>query len=416
MQRPLTGEMRHRAKNSPTGIKTTKNSFTYYGWAYPPGSTVNVDSWAKDVVVSSYKESFYDVVIPRFFERSRKGEIFNNAMYKIITETDTPLITVTEQNRSHYDAKKGFSGSIIKREVAPYLPPFKFSGDHLNVANQAVTQAYAGISANEGNTLLWLGEFKESLTMFRDVGARIKILAEQTAKQRKKWAKGKLTIPEQQKLTLALVFGILPLEQSIADFMDGLFRTKDNESRNTSRGFMVSTNTRSDKYVNTKPTNSADIVEHSDWTEHLEITARAGVLYEIDYTDVPWISVILDPKSVISTAYALARMSFVIDWFINVGNTLAAWSPSMGTKPLSAWVTVEVTRTITGTSVFKHRLRPTDSWAVSGQGNFLRYSYEKWRVPVDRSDLAIFPRLTLDLDLEKIALLVLLFLKVKKTL
>lgn len=140
---------------------------------------------------------------------------------------------------------------------------------------------------------------------------------------------------------------------------------------------------------------------------------RAGVLYEIDLTDVPWISVILDPKQVVTTAYALARLSFVIDWFINVGGTLKAWAPAIGVNELSAWVTVEVTNTIAGNA--SKSMQNNDSWISSGNvsASFNLMKREKYRVPIDRSDLAIFPRINLDLNLDKIFALVLLFAKSK---
>jgi len=120
----------------------------------------------------------------------------------------------------------------------------------------------------------------------------------------------------------------------------------------------------------------------------------------------------------VETAYALARLSFVIDWFINVGNTLKAWSPSLGTNILAAFLTFEekYTQRVTETLIRIPRDLPTTTETVNCEGS---YSYElettlKTRVPISRNDLAIVPRMDFNLNLDKIFALVLLFAKAKQ--
>lgn len=361
----------------------------------------------------------YDVVIPQFFKRSQAGEIFNNPMYRIDQTQETPYLSINSKWYSRYD--DGWP-TYLKGDWANYIPDFTLTED-LSIKDRAITQAYSNISANEGNTLLWLGEAKETVKMLGDIGAALKKLHAATKKARIAWMKGHLSVEGQQQLTLALLYGILPLEQQIADFTEGLFRTKDHQSRHTARGFRVASDSLSDQKVFTREIigyGSPRFYEVTTWNETVEITARAGVLYEIDISDVPFMAMILDPKSVVSTAYALARLSFVIDWFINVGSTLAAWSPSMGVVERSAWITLEVTRVMAGNTLVtmthagKPDLKDDEKLSVSGSSSFNRTRYEKWRVPISRADLALLPRLDLNLDLEKIAALVLLFAKIKK--
>lgn len=359
--------------------------------------------------VSYESEHMYDVVIKDFHRLSAEGAIFNNPMYTESIKETTPLASYTYLTGVGTDDPITYA--FKRRPWCPTLPSQML--DHEDLIDLALTAAYANVSANEGNTLLWLGEFKETVKMLFDIGNQLHKLYKATEKARKQWAKGKLSVEAQQQLTLSILYGILPLEESIAQFMEGLFRTKP-DGRHTARGFQVKTSTKDLSHDGSIPFFSgSDVLERVQYVEMVETTVRAGVLTDVDYSEVPWLAMIADPKSVVSTAYALARLSFVIDWFINVGNTLAAWSPSAGTTELAAWVTVEQTVTVTGVSQYVIPSKRTDI-AVSGNGSFDIQKRIKYRQPMSRADLAILPRFTLDLDLSKISALVLLFAKVKK--
>lgn len=359
--------------------------------------------------VSYESEHMYDVVIKDFRRLSAEGAIFNNPMYTESVKETTPLASYTYQTGVGTEDPTTYE---FKRR--PWCLPLPSQMiDHENLIDLAQTAAYANVSANEGNTLLWLGEFKETVQMLFDIGNQLHKLYKATEWARKQWAKGKLSVEAQQQLTLSILYGILPLEESIAQFMEGLFRTKP-DGRHTARGFQVKTSTENLSHDEPIPFFSgSDVLERVQYVKTVETIVRAGVLTDVDYSEVPWLTVIVDPKSVVSTAYALARLSFVIDWFINVGNTLAAWSPSAGTTELAAWVAVEQTVTLTGVSRYVIPSNRTDI-VVNGNGSFDIQKRIKYRQPISRADLAIFPRFTLDLDLSKISALVLLFAKVKK--
>lgn len=361
------------------------------------------------VATSRIEEKMWDVNNPGFKKRSAAGEIFNNPMYRTTENMSYPLIRLVQPKKTGYSTR--FTSYRHLPLVKPSLDARVAQGKLDNLSDNAITDAFANVSANEGNTLLWLGEMKETIKMLSDIGKGLKMLHEKTADQRKKWAKGKLTVKETQSLTLAILYGILPLEQQIADFMEGLFETKQANSRNTARGFRVFTDTSSLQYNLTADVNAYSGAEYFAFSqEALSVTVRAGVLFEVDIEDTPWLSVILEPKAIVSTAYALARLSFVLSWFINVGGTLAAWSPSAGVKELSSWVTV----TVEHDHVVKYVCHgKTQANPVSGEGEYKRSTTEKWRVPVTRADLPVFPPLDVNLDIEKVLAMVLLFAKIK---
>ena len=65
-------------------------------------------------------------------------------------------------------------------------------------------------------------------------------------------------------------------------------------------------------------------------------TIRAGVLAQWDCIDrsFGW-------DRWIETAWELIPYSFIIDWFINLGDTIMSWAPIAGAKVLTSWVTTD---------------------------------------------------------------------------
>lgn len=360
-----------------------------------------------EVVTRREAKSMYDVSTPDFRERSARGEVINSPMYATSEDFTYPLV-----NLAYGDERNAYSATAHLPMIPTRLT--NQEGIFTNNYDNAIIDAYANISANDGNTLLWLGEFKETVSMLTDIGKGLRVLYEKTKKQRVQWAKGKLTIEAQQQLTLQILYGVLPLEQQIADFLAGLFSIKQADSRQTARGYRVKSKSQSYSVTNTNFNVDGYITSAymAVTEESLDVSVRAGVLYDVDITDVPWLGIILDPKAVVSTAYALSRLSFVLDWIVNVGGILTAWAPSMGTNILSAWVTVEETHI----QVVKYL--PTIeqlNYRSTPDGGYTRILRKKWRKPIDRSDLAVIPRLDVNLDLEKLAAMVLLFAKIRKS-
>lgn len=398
---PNTNGMRRRPPSITTTVDYTEGHLVHHSGA-------SFDYVNKSPTTVSLKsKTMYDVVIKSFHRRSADGEIFNNPMLQTSEVLSAPLVRVAGPPNSVYF--RSYMGKLPNS-----IPEFKLDKENDFLIDNAVTDAFAKVSANDGNTLLWLGEFKETLAMFKDICSRTQMLIQATKAQRKAWRKGQLSVEGQQKLTLALLYGILPLEESIAQFLEGLFKTKA-AGRHTARAVRIHTDS---KLVNTPARRDnnyyIDYYHWATYTETLELQVRSGILYDVAL-DAPWVSVILDPKSVISTAYALARLSFVVDWIINVGGTLAAWSPSVGTDVLASWVTVEKTHTIQGVNTYGPSPGSKNSGQYGeGSGEFSRELTTKWRKPIDRSDLPVIPRLDINLNMSKVLSMVLLFAKVKK--
>lgn len=81
-----------------------------------------------------------------------------------------------------------------------------------------------------------------------------------------------------------------------------------------------------------------------DYTGASSVTCqvRAGVLVRAEIASKLAIWGLTHP---LETVWELVPFSFIADWFFNIGQTLASWTPEVGVLPLSSWSTVTQTST-----------------------------------------------------------------------
>lgn len=354
---------------------------------------------------SGITTEYYDVVTKGFKKRSANGDVIVSPMYKKVHNVITKPFAGSMSVTSKRDAKFTQTG-------VGTLPPVPFPEFRLalptGLVDNAITKAFAGVNANETNVPLWLGEAREGVKMFCDIGASLLKLYRATETQRKQYLKGKMTVSEMQSMTLALQYGILPLEDQL-DSLSKLFKMK-KDQRYTSRGMKHHEDRTTYTYdANNNGFNKVVV----SCAETLVVHVRAGVLYEVNATGLTAIERYVQPGEIASAAWALTRLSFVTDWFINVGDTIASWSPAVGCNILGQWVTVEETRRLA-----------LDAHYVDHVEDNLNYNFGlshtsdlevsiKWREPVDPLSRPIIPRISVDLNLSKVLSLILLFAKVQ---
>jgi hypothetical protein len=130
-----------------------------------------------------------------------------------------------------------------------------------------------------------------------------------------------------------------------------------------------------------------------------QIEVRAGVLVQVD--NVTLFNV-LGLDSIVASAWDLVTLSFVFDWFINIGDLLMAWTPNLGLTPLASWTTVETT-SILKTTLYGHTLTTQNqALQVSGASSSVspaicaKVIKEKVRDP--EPELPVLPSIRLNLD------------------
>lgn len=136
-------------------------------------------------------------------------------------------------------------------------------------------------------------------------------------------------------------------------------------------------------------------------------TARSGVLAAIESISQSSIWGLDQP---FETIWELIPFSFVVDWFFNVGKTIAAWTPNPGIRGLASWVVIDDVTNYAivcegGTSTWGASNAVFDTFNVSG-GLIQQTVHTRTRVcnPL----LPIVPSLNLRLDAAKLLDLVII--------
>lgn len=343
----------------------------------------------------------WDMPTPGFHKRSRAGEIFNSPYTNIVrsNEVTCPNVTGTILYGTTTIVLSGRQG---QQHVDGSMRTLYLPGSMIDAARQ---QAYAGISIHDTNSILWLGEARECLKMFWEAGSKLVELLRSSKAARVRWAKGLMNRDELRQLYLQIQYGILPIEDSIKQMSD-LFKTKKSQ-RYTSRGSRQGNLTRMDNTV--EPYKEWEIGRQL--TESLNWSVRAGYLYDLDLAGVSKVERLgLTPQNVTETAWALTRLSFVVDWFVSVGPTIAAWSPKVGCRLLAGWYTLEETWFCE--IVDSHRgvvINGESFQSISGTGRASLEIKTKTRIPAN--DVPLLPVLDVSLNASKVLSLIALFTK-----
>lgn len=145
-------------------------------------------------------------------------------------------------------------------------------------------------------------------------------------------------------------------------------------------------------------------------TAQRTLSARAGVLTSVDVPAFVTLAALDQPFEAL---WELVPFSFVVDWFLNVGKTIAAWSPNVGLRPLASWVTVfdTVSQVSSITGSYSIWVPPTGNFTVvktfeASDGSYSRIVSSKTRTI--NPQLHPLPRFDVKLDVAKLLDLVII--------
>lgn len=362
-----------------------------------------------------------DVNEPGFKRRSAAGELVNNPMWKFI-------YSLKEQPLNAHD---GGCPVYNEHELWECFPPaFKLTTPYSTCIDSfflpfnsesiiAQTKAWANVDVSEIQGLASLGEMPETLKMLVDLlrtALELTIAAKNgNLRVLKNAAKKLISVDGLSDVWLLYRYGIRPLMSDIRNVLNAVKKDLDKALRYTSRGKFDTGLLVSERNFCTLP--STHPARWPVWKVKTGTRRvfRAGVLFEIDQS-IDAMSALWGLDSPIESAWELIPFSFILDWFVNVGDCLGAAVTNPSLKPRISWVTesLEFSELATSSSFND---KPITLCAQSNpEPHFHQFGSSNLNLVVKRRCAVAaqysLPRLNLKLDYAKLTDLILIARKV----
>lgn len=367
----------------------------------PPNPTPITLSYTRDS-----RESFSDLVTPGYYQKVKKGELLPvNPMSSSKVELLLDEVNVSYNYRIPHPYKTG--GRTIGRKGGAYgcypgEPGFR--GDLSEVdTNALLIEALAKARTDAWDLLTFAAEFHKTRDLVRGAGERFewrqnKILDLIKKRRRSRTPTYRELSKEFSDMWLEYRYGWRIVAYDISSAHAAIESLK-----SKARTIIRSTAVESDTDDSVAQTNGlVSFLGVLDGRVHYNAqrTVRAGVGVEV-LLDTPV------NADLLVTAHELTPWSFVLDWFFNVGENFAAFSPFAAGSVKWGWYSIEDTYT---TEAEVSSQRYFDEAGLSGGGTpwhtcYLAKKTVKTRVPQTPSfDISFRPNLNLAKGVDLVAL------------
>lgn len=300
----------------------------------------------------SMSETMIDELTPSYFANAKRGKFLqvnpmshskttfvadSGAVEMLTKYNGVDVWTMTWSGNLAFEAHRYVFGATMTPPYYGFNPSYPSSGP-------LVTEALANARSRGWDVLTWLAEFGKTMELIRNFRTRVLKRAESVAKG----------IERQNDLRVANdLFASNWLEarygwrqiafdlEAITEAIYKLNRTKPPFIRGYAQDENVGT-----PYTGTYPASSymryvtPSTLAYDYGRCRLDINqtrtrrTRAGVILEALIDDLVEINPFV-------TAWEVIPFSFIVDWFVNIGDVIAAYSPSVTENLLGAWSSQE---------------------------------------------------------------------------
>lgn len=422
------GEMDPYERTRETTVVTSSHPYEGYWQGY--AGTCSNPQYAPQNQYYPYTGSFdntiykimFDVVTPRFKEFMSKGMIVNSPMNKTTVTKIYGLAAHAYDSRYTVDScsppkqlYRGGKAAGTACSTSWIDTRFNNGGfaptpdiDEERLINLAVTKCWANADQSEAAALATLGEAKETVTsMYQILGRVISIVRAAKRLEFKKLAK-ELSPRELENRYMEFRYALRPLYYDCKQMLDAVvehskkkdfgrytFRSKVLDSQEINRdetGLFNFGDPIGSKYTYTLSA-----------TTKREFRVRCGLL--CDVAPASWLNT-WGFDGVAETCWELIPFSFIVDWFFNIGDLIASWTPEAGLAMLASWYVVEDT-------TYQYTKITGSSFVPAAGQNYVNPTYtmsncwksvttvNKYRVPEPQR--SALPRFNLNLDTLKLA-------------
>lgn len=370
-------------------------------------------------------ESMTDVVTPDFKKIRGRGGIVNSPMSRTVEIKEDPAINVRQvfiyqyktcSPLAWYDWGWTTDGQRHASEFLEKVPetsiPWSAPVPELSatLSEQAITKAYARVDVSDVNALAMLAEGKETILSIGLILKRVLTIIRDLKTLNFKSLMKQISPKELEDRYMELRYALRPLMYDVLGVLDALNTAT---TRNTFRGkVMESVKNEETRVLTSAPYLTMGTVVTQKSETSREIVCRAGVL-----TALEELSNLnrFGCKLILETMWEITPFSFIIDWFFNVGETIASWTPNAGVRELASWIVVTDTtirRTWVDSCSTYHgdattvRRFPYDLTYEVSPNPYVHTYMEKRRTP--NPPRSVMPRFSLKLDGWKILDLVII--------
>lgn len=389
---------------------------------------ISAFSGAGSLVTLEQTDVMTDVVTKDFEKLRAEGKIINNPMSKAFTRIERQPVLFdwhyyldrlgcTPTRHYEWGDYKSSGTMAVSSMIEEFIPSVTFSDQIENEIDKAVSKSFA-IVGNE--QLLLLGMLKEmgsTVAGLTYIMLKVYRIYKAIRKAQLRQLKKELSLSELEDIYMNARYNLRPLYYDAKGLINVL-TYEDLPGRQTFRASSIyedSVNDMVKGYIHIDPYVKFGITFYRSLD--IKSKVRAGVLTQAQQANL---SQLLGLDKIVETAWDLLPFSFIIDWFVNVGDTLCAWTPKIGFHVLASWVTVNTTVTkvtSAGGSLYEysdasgyfHRFAPTYSFN-GGRCELLSRTFE--RIP--NRERPLLPSLDVNLDFLKLLDLAIITKKLRK--
>lgn len=322
-------------------------------------------------------EHMEDISTPSFNARSSRGDIINSPM----THTTTSIwnkpckldIQSTYENRmgsspNYYWSAGGaiYYGTTSLTYRYGEIPTCFIDVPTFNVEpiqDAALSRAWSNVSLNSAYALVQIGEAEKTVFSFISLFKRFIKVLKSIKRLDARALKHEFTAKELADRYMELRYALRPLLYDFQGTVKALnYEVQEQAARLTFRGWKYYVDGCSEQSeagngyagIGTNGPRTVIISKKAD----VVYDVRAGVLTQLETLSKLPVWGFTEP---LQSAWELVPFSFIIDWFINVGDTIGAFAPIFGLKPLASWTVCTRTQTRTLNVIGTTAELPTNS-------------------------------------------------------
>lgn len=311
--------------------------------------------------------------------------IRNNPMTTTLRRISNTPMTGSSSNDVH-TGLWGYSGSFFvdRGGALQLLAGTCTNRDAGPLITLASTQALASVKRPDIGSLVALAEIREAVQLLRHPLEGV-LTVLQSFRRLKRFNKRNALASAKalSSFHLQVIFGVLPLISDIQGILKALRNYKPEPERFTARGqaHSVSIKTDSGRSYRGGFATTSDYIVYND-TVTRDVSVRAYILYEASLSLQERFGMSL--KDIPLSVWQATGFTFLVDWFVNVGQFIAALTPVAGVNYLASGYTLLVE----DTRVSEYSLETTHTGPHGWTGSYTggvhsTFGKTKSRVPGD---------------------------------